>query len=261
MSIGLFSIENGECALSDAHADLWFQYPDDSPEDPFGGTLNQLRKLKQRHPEVRTMMVVGGWAYSASFSDVAHTSEARTTFASSCVAMMRQYEFNGISISWQFPVEGGAADNVRRASDKQTYTLLLQAIRDAMNVNEDLSVAISADETALNNVELNSIGSIVSWIDVLSIDYSHRTDTITNHVAPLHANPAAPTSYSVASSLSACVSAGVPAEKLSVSLPLYGIGCCRDLQIDLSHLFFANYGKALYFGRSYYFITFAVIYE
>ena len=158
--------------MSDAYADLSFQYPDDDVEDPFGGTLNQLRKLKQRHAHVRTMMVVGGWAYSEAFSDAAHTPEAREKLASSCVSMLREYEFNGISISWQFPVEGGDDDVIHRPTDKQSYTLLLQRFREEMNGDEDLSVAVTADKTMFSNLELSSIGVIVSWMDVLSIDYS-----------------------------------------------------------------------------------------
>lgn len=91
-------IANGECALVDPYADIDKFYPGDSWDaGALRGSFNQLRKLKEQYPHLKTLISVGGWTLSGEFSDVALTEASRKKFATSCVSLfVDQYDFDGI---------------------------------------------------------------------------------------------------------------------------------------------------------------------
>lgn len=63
------------------------------------------------------MLSIGGWSSSDSFSDAALTRNRRQRFAHSAVEMMREYNFDGIDVDWEYPGGGGAAGNAVRDGD------------------------------------------------------------------------------------------------------------------------------------------------
>ncbi|MFB9801954.1 cellulose binding domain-containing protein, partial [Streptomonospora salina] len=92
--------ENGRCFMSDedgegdAHADYGRTYPAaesvdgvaDSADQRLRGSFNQLRELKERFPDLRVSIAIGGWAWSDHFSDAA-LPENREAAVESCVDM------------------------------------------------------------------------------------------------------------------------------------------------------------------------------
>ena len=65
-----------EIMLGDAYADIDKFYPGDSWEPgSLRGSFHQLQILKDNHPEVKTLISVGGWTWSTYFSLVAATEE------------------------------------------------------------------------------------------------------------------------------------------------------------------------------------------
>src|SRR5690349_5486419 len=63
--------DSGEIALSDVWADTQYPYPDDPDNAPLKGNFHQLQVLKAAHPNLQTLISIGGWTGSAKFSDVA----------------------------------------------------------------------------------------------------------------------------------------------------------------------------------------------
>ena len=71
-------IANGECVLVDSYAAIDKAYPGDTWDNGvLRGSFNQLRKLKTKYPHLKTLISVGGWTLSGSFSDVALTEASR----------------------------------------------------------------------------------------------------------------------------------------------------------------------------------------
>jgi len=136
-------IIDGKIAIFDdwAATGIAFGEPWDSQAK---GNLGQFRKFKKTYPDTSILISVGGWTQSAGFHDAALTEVSRQKFSASCVAFVRKWDFDGIDIDWEFPTQVRQPDTIDTAGDtgtpkadigeKQTFTLLLKSIREALDV-------------------------------------------------------------------------------------------------------------------------------
>jgi chitinase len=83
------TIQNGSCVLPNE--------PSSSPN----GTVQEIQKLKQRFPHLKTMLSIGGWGGSSEFSEAALTEQNRIFFAQTCVDLATQFDFDGLDIDWE----------------------------------------------------------------------------------------------------------------------------------------------------------------
>lgn len=203
-------------------------FPDQTWEESArgeAGNLGRLRQLKKLYPSVRTLMSVGGWTLSYNFPKVAGTSASRKTFVTSCITTMKQYDFNGIDIDWEYP----------EAADKTNCSLLLEEFRsqlDAQGAKDNchylLTLAGPAGSDKLLNLELARLSSTLDFINIMTYDYHGGWDSTTNHQSPLYMNPADPINaldrerLNISWTVNAYLSAGVPAVKLGLGIPFYG---------------------------------------
>ena len=201
-------------------------YPDVDPSN-----IAKLNALKQVNPNLKTIIAVGGWSWSARFSDAALTEESRTIFADSCVDFIVKYGFDGIDIDWEYPVSGGLSTNTRRPEDKNNFTLLMQKIRekiDARGVIDGkdylLTFAGAAGSWYLNNIELNKIVQYIDYANVMTYDFHGSWDKYTDFNAPLYNNTDLSPQYkdSVDTGVNAWLQTGFPANKLIMGVPFYG---------------------------------------
>jgi chitinase len=197
-----------------------------------GGNFAELRALKQRHPELKLLMAVGGWTGSGRFSDVALTAESRRRFAESAIdVVIRQRAglFDGIDIDWEYPVGGGLASNAARPDDRQNFTLLLAELRqqlDAQGARDGrrylLTAAVGAGPSHASNLEIDRISAILDWINLMTYDY-HAGSRIAHFNAPLFAPPGDPTpNLNVDASVRLYRERGAPPRKIVVGVPFYG---------------------------------------
>lgn len=201
----------------------------DTSVDPTN--FNQLNQLKASHPNVRTIISIGGWDDSGLFSDAVLTDSSRTVFADSVVAFIRQYGFNGVDIDWEYPVAGGLSANVSRPEDKTNFTLLLQKLREKLNAQSAadgkkylLTIAGGAGSYYLSNIEPSAVASYVDYINVMTYDMHGNWDQYTDFNAPLYTPAETSPQYkiSIDTSVNNWLSKGVPASKLVVGMPFYG---------------------------------------
>ncbi|MBX2802021.1 MAG: glycoside hydrolase family 18 protein [Myxococcales bacterium] len=224
------SIENDRCALADPWADV--ERPD--PDDPaVFGSFGQLQRLKARYPHLSVLLSVGGRAGSGRFSEIASDPVRRATFADSCVGLVRQYGFDGLEVSWQFPVEGGLLTNVRDAEDGSNYTLLLAALRAAFDGAEKvdgadylLTIASTGVADHVQHLELDALDDVVDWVNVLSLDYYGPWSDTTGHQSPLLRSLHDSSPQGAVSNVDvvrrAYVDGGLSAHKIVVGVPFHG---------------------------------------
>ena len=225
------NIANGECVLGDSYADIDKAFAGDTwDQGALRGNFNQLQKLRQEHPRLKTLISIGGWTWSKNFSEAAATPQSRDAFVTSCVDFMKQYGFDGIDVDWEYPVSGGLYPGV--AADKPNYTALLADFRQALDAEERadgrdyyLTIAAPAGPTTIPNLEADKMGSALDWMNLMSYDFHGSWDPITGHNAPMSVGPKdTATGFSVSDAVDAYLATGFPANKLVLGVPFYGRG-------------------------------------
>ena len=95
---------SGQVVLGDSYADTDKAYPGDSwdpAQQAFRGTFWQInKKLKQRNPNLKTLISIGGWTWSGRFSDAAVSDASRKLFAKTAADFVNKYGFDG-KHSWK----------------------------------------------------------------------------------------------------------------------------------------------------------------
>ena len=196
-----------------------------------GGNFGQLQLLKQRHPQLKVLIAIGGWTRSGNFSDAALTTESRQRLAESAITFMRRWPglIDGFDIDWEFPVFGGLKENVTRPEDRQNFTLMLAELRRQLDVEGArdgrrylLTAATAAGGRLIANLELDRITPLLDWFNVMTYDY-HSGSAIAHFNAPLHSATNDPTPfYNIDSTVAMYRRGGVPREKIVVGVPFYG---------------------------------------
>ena len=226
--------EDGQFALGDPCLDVGACNTTAGAPHPStdGGNFAELARLKARNPNLKLMIAVGGWTGSGRFSDVALTEDSRRAFVESAMDVVIRRSpglFDGIDVDWEYPVGGGLPTNAARPEDYQNCTLLLQALRKALDAEGErsgrhyvLSLATIAGPSAPRHFDLVNVARIVDWFNVMTYDF-HSGSKIAHFNAPLYTATGDPTpGYTVDSTVQRYVAAGVPRSKIVVGLPFYG---------------------------------------
>jgi chitinase len=201
-------------------------YPDVDPAN-----LIKLAALKRSNPNLKLLIAVGGWSWSARFSDAALTDASRTVFADSCVDFIVKYGMDGVDIDWEYPVSGGLSTNIHRPEDKYNFTLLMQKLREKLDARGAidgkeyiLSFAGAAGTWYLNNIQAVQLAQCVDFVNIMTYDLHGSWDTHTDLNAPLFDNSDLSPQYkgSVDQSIQAWLQTGFPAEKIIMGVPFYG---------------------------------------
>ena len=194
---------------------LVLEYPERDRKNLAG-----LRELREAHPGLRLVLSVGGWEHSRHFSDAASTARRREDFARSCLDLLRQEDLDGVDLNWEYPVSGGRPGIVHRPADRENFTLLLRAVREALDAETArtgrayvLTATGAADPGFLDKIEPAAVSGTVDRLFLMAYDYQGPWDRRTGFNAPLSG---------VRSSVRAYLDRGIPAEKLVLGTPLYG---------------------------------------
>ena len=203
----------------DGKADTWDQ--------TLAGNFNQLAELKAANPALKTMIAVGGWTLSGSFSDVASTAEGRANFADSAAAFLQKYTmFDGIDFDWEYPSGGGLDSNVVRPEDGQNYALLLQEVRSRLDGLESstgreyqISVASPAGADKIAHLDLAGMKSSVDFFNLMAYDFHGGWETTTGHQAPMFDTIGG--NYDITTAVDLYLDAGIDASSIVLGNPAY----------------------------------------
>ena len=232
----------GTIILGDPYADIDKWYPGDSWDpDSLRGCFHQLQILKGNHPHVKTLISVGGWTWSAYFSNIALTEQSRHTFAHSCMEFITEYTFDGVDIDWEYPVSGGLSTNIYRPEDRENFTLLLAELRDQLDSLETahgreylLTIAAPANPDITDNIEVDLIHQYLDWVNIMTFDFHGpwmgTLDPVTNFNSALHVAPDDPlpepyhSAFNLEAAVDEYIARGTPVEKVHPGLAFYGRG-------------------------------------
>ncbi|HUN83616.1 MAG TPA: glycosyl hydrolase family 18 protein [Terracidiphilus sp.] len=228
------------CAIADSWADYQTPYLPSVSGTPYPGPLYgnfaAIQQLKQLHPQLKVLMSIGGAsaANTAAFASAASTQAGRQALASSCINMFVKGNiapgitapglFDGFNIDWEFPT----------AADTQNFTALLTEFRsqlDALGKATGKHYVMSFDGPAgaqnYVNIDLKHAAQEVDFITVDGYNYAGSWDIQTNDASPLfdsRQDPLNGQGLDIDATVDAYLKAGVPPQKYTMGLPLYGAG-------------------------------------
>ena len=166
---------------------LVLEYPERDRKNLAG-----LRELREAHPGLRLVLSAGGWEHSRHFSDAASTARRREDFARSCLDLLRQEDLDGVDLNWEYPVSGGRPGIVHRPADRENFTLLLRAVREALDAETArtgrayvLTATGAADPGFLDKIEPAAVSGTVDRLFLMAYDYQGPWDRRTGFNAPL----------------------------------------------------------------------------
>ncbi|MFD5101582.1 chitinase C-terminal domain-containing protein [Streptomyces albidochromogenes] len=174
------------------------------PAYGYKGHFNLLSKFKKQHPDVKTLVSVGGWAEtggyfadngdrvnSGGFYSMATNSDGSVnqagidTFADSTVAFIKKYGFNGVDIDYEYPTTmkdaGNPLDfsyaNGRRAGLVKGYAALMKTLREKLDragaadgKHYLLTVAAPSSGYLLRGMETFQVQKYLDYVNIMSYD-------------------------------------------------------------------------------------------
>ncbi|RYO95291.1 hypothetical protein DL766_002277 [Monosporascus sp. MC13-8B] len=185
------------------------------------GVVKQLFIHKQRHRNLKTLLSIGGWAYSPKFAPVAATETGRQAFARSAVKLVTDWGFDGIDVDWEFP------DNDK---DKENFVKLLEACRVAfdryshlhrLRYRFQITVASPASAHNYRHMDLAEMNRYVDSWHLMAYDYAGNWSVTSSHQANVFANKNI-TALNTHDAISHYESQGISPHKILMGLPLYG---------------------------------------
>ncbi|WP_267245339.1 chitinase C-terminal domain-containing protein [Streptomyces sp. PR69] len=174
------------------------------PEYAYKGHFNLLGKFKKQHPDVKTLISVGGWAETGGYFDASgdrvdsggfYTMAANAdgsvnqagidTFADSAVDFIKTYGFDGVDIDYEYPTTMKDAGNPldwqvaggRRAGLVKGYAALMKTLREKLDRagaadgrHYMLTVAAPSSGYLLRGMETFQVQKYLDYVNIMSYD-------------------------------------------------------------------------------------------
>ncbi|WP_275412358.1 MULTISPECIES: glycosyl hydrolase family 18 protein [Deefgea] len=174
------------------------------PSLSFKGHFNLLAKYKKQYPNMRVLVSIGGWAETGGYfgadgkrvssggfysmttnPDGTINSAGINTFADSVVAFLRQYQFDGADIDYEYPTSLKDAGNPldwtastpRLKGLQASYRELMRVLREKLNAASvadqkyyQLTAAVPASGYLLRGMENFQAAKYLDFLNVMSYD-------------------------------------------------------------------------------------------
>lgn len=231
--------ESPVCAIADPHAawqDRSVTGVDDQPfPGPVYGNFAGLLQLKRLHPRLKTLISLGGQAGDVSgFTAAAASPEKRRALVASCIHLFIEGHlapgveapglFDGFNVDWEFPLQ----------ADRENFTALLHEFRTQLDAldrrtgrHSILTFDSPSDPRKYANIDLKAAAREVDFLTIDGYDYAAPAETLTEASSALYDSGDDPLRHdarSIDDTVQAYLRAGVPADKYTMGMPLYGVG-------------------------------------
>lgn len=182
--------------------------------------LHSITALKKEAPWLKVCLSIGGWG-SGRFSEMAATEENRKAFALDCARVVTEFDLDGIDMDWEYPTSSAAGIS-SSPDDTKNFTLLIKEIRAAIGPRKLLTMASPSNARF---VDFPEVLPYMDFINVMAYDMGRPP----RHNAALYrqdeaGNTSPFTRGSADRAIQNHLDAGIPKEKLTLGMPLYGHG-------------------------------------
>ncbi len=162
------------------------------PSLPYKGHFNLLSKYKKQYPDVKTLISIGGWAETRGFypmtTDMGTCGVNNTgieAFNTSAVEFIRQYDFDGVDIDYEYPssMKDSGNPNDWDVSNKcrgqlwDNYVVMMKDLRAKLDKagEEDkrkymLTIAAPASGYLLRGMADFALQDVLDYVNIMSYD-------------------------------------------------------------------------------------------
>ena len=178
--------------------------------------FNAFTNLKNKKPGLKTLLAIGGWtdSQSSKYSTLVSSFANRDNFIKHVVPFLKEYNFDGLDLDWEYPGAYAAADKIN-------FALFVQELKNAF-VSEGLllTAAVGASEAKANSgYDIPKLSQYLDYIHLMTYDFHGSWESSADHHAKLY-NDASKldANYSV----NLWINSGASAKKLVLGVPIYG---------------------------------------
>jgi len=181
--------------------------------------ITELPRIRSDNPHLRIVLSVGGWG-AGGFSDMAKTAQGRNAFAESCARVADQHRLDGIDIDWEYPCIDSAGIDADPA-DRETFTLLLQALRDVLGPERIVSIAAGAGPYFCENTQMDQVARICDYVMLMTYDIRSGFCEEAGHHACLYTAKGDRRNGSAHATVEDFARHGVPKERMVLGAAFY----------------------------------------
>ncbi|MEK9958724.1 MAG: glycosyl hydrolase family 18 protein [Flavobacteriaceae bacterium] len=190
----------------------------DNAEDSI--SLRKIIAQKERYPNLKVLISLGGWGGCETCSEVFNTAEGREEFARSTAAIIETYQADGIDLDWEYPAISGYPGHLYQEADRPNFTEVVRLLRQYMQPDDILSFAAGASSRFLEqSVDWEAVTPLVDNINIMSYDFVGSGSDQTGHHTSLFASSGQ--NRSADTTIRALIERGVPPQKIIIGAAFY----------------------------------------
>ncbi|HEU4902071.1 MAG TPA: glycosyl hydrolase family 18 protein, partial [Flavisolibacter sp.] len=183
--------------------------------------VQKMIVLKEKNPDLKVLLSLGGWGGCAPCSGAFSTREGRKRFASSVQEHLTFFTCDGIDLDWEYPAIPGYPGHPFSPADKDNFTALVKELRSTLGREATITFAAGGFQRYLDEaVDWKQVMRKVNYVNIMSYDLVSGFATSTGHHTALFSNPQQ--KESTDNAVQFLLRAGVKPKKIIIGAAFYG---------------------------------------